>query len=431
MTPQRILVIGAGYVGLVTAAGLSRLGHFVTVVESRPDRLDSLRAGRVPIHEAGLQDAIDEARQAGLLDVEATIPESGCDWAMVCVGTPIGDGGRSDLSQIGAALKQIEPLARSGCGVVIRSTMPIGTTELVVGRSGLDRSRVFTNPEFLRQGTALEDFLHPSRIVIGTFAEADDRLTTELAALFDPLGAETLTVSVGEAELIKNGANAFLALKLSFTNELALLSEAAGADAGVVIDGITRDPRIGTSYMRPGFGFGGSCLPKELQTVALAGTARGLEMHVTTAAAAANEAHQRRFAARIATILGGVGGRRVTMLGMAFKAGTDDIRMSPAVRVADLLALGGADLRTFDPEAAENVRRERPEFAVCGTSEEALDGADAAVIATEWPQFRSIDWAAARDRMARPVVIDGRRLLDAASMQSLGFDYYALGLGTT
>jgi UDPglucose 6-dehydrogenase len=426
---RRIVVVGAGYVGLVTAAGFARLKHHVTLVESRPDRLNALRQGHVPIHEAGLEDAIGDARTAGLLDVGETIPNRDQDWVMVCVGTPIGEGGRSDLSQVYAALEQIEPLAADGAAVVIRSTMPIGTTEHVVARTRLDRSRVFTNPEFLRQGTALNDFLHPSRIVIGTFPEADPGAVAEVVALFGPLGAETLTVSMSEAELIKNGSNAFLALKLSFTNELALLAESAEADAAVVIDGITRDPRIGTAYMRPGFGFGGSCLPKELQTVALAGTARGLEMHVTTAAASANEAHQRRFATRIATILGGVSGRRIAMLGMAFKAGTDDIRMSPAVRVADLLSLGGADVRTFDPEAAENVRRERPEYATCNHVEEALHRADAAVVATEWPEFRDIDWPAMLNTMARPLVIDGRRLLDGEKLRELGFEYHALGLG--
>jgi UDPglucose 6-dehydrogenase len=263
--------------------------------------------------------------------------------------------------------------------------------------------------------------------VVGRFPEADpDALAAVVDALV-PAGVPTLVVDVTEAEIIKNGANAFLALKLSFTNELAGLCERYGADVDVVLDGIGRDPRIGRTYLRPSFGFGGSCLPKELRTIAAAGEQVGLPMHVTAAASKANASHQRRFVERISAAAGGLQGRRVAVLGLAFKAGTDDIRSSPAINVVRLLSEIGADVIAHDPEASANAARELPGLALAATPLEALRGADVAVIATDWPAYRNLDWAAARKAMAHPVVVDGRRLLDPVLMTALGFDHRAVG----
>ena len=234
-------------------------------------------------------------------------------------------------------------------------------------------------------------------------------------------------MTLEESELIKNGANAFLALKISFANELAFLAERAGADVGPVIDGIGLDPRIGSTYMHPSFGFGGSCLPKELMTIAMSGVERGLQMHVTAAATEANQAHQRMFAERIDAAVGGVAGRHIAVLGLAFKAGTDDIRYSPAVELARWLLAHDAEVHAYDPAAASRASRALPGLIVHDTAMEAVTGAVVAVIATEWPEFRDLDWGAASRVMAVPFVIDGRRHLDPAAMRDLGFRYERVG----
>lgn len=425
-TGEPVLVVGAGYVGLVTAVGLAGLGHRVHLVEIRPDRLDSLRRGVPPIHEAGLPEALTAALSSGALTVSAE-PVADAAIALVCVGTPIGADGRSDLSELRGALSGLVPYLGPAVPLVIRSTVPPGSTRLAVEWSGVPPRRVFTNPEFLRQGTALEDFRRPTRIVIGRFPDADPVALALVESLYAGIDAPRLVVDVPAAELIKNGANAFLALKLSFANEIASLAEEYGADVDEVIGGITLDPRIGSQYMRPSFGFGGSCLPKELQALAAAGVARGLSMDVTMAASSANAAQQARFAERIERAVGGLGGRRIGLLGLAFKAGTDDVRESPALNVASQMLAAGASVRAYDPQAGSNARAVLPGLEIAGSAEEALEGADAAVIGTEWPEFAALDWGALRDRMARPIVLDGRRILDARRMRELGFRYEAVG----
>ena len=310
--------------------------------------------------------------------------------------------------------------------------MPVGTSQRLL-RDGhvADEPRFFTVPEFLRQGSALADFANPTRVVIGRTAAADRDAEAILVDVFGAFGGPLRLVTLEEAELIKNGANAFLALKISFANEMAGLAERSGADVGPVLEGIGLDPRIGTTYLHPSFGFGGSCLPKELQTIATSGVERGLAMHVTSAAHQANLAHQQLFAERIDSIVGGVDGRSVGLLGLAFKAGTDDIRSSPAVRLAGWLIAHGAVVHAYDPAAAGHAARVLPELVVHETADDALTGTDVAVIATEWPEFKALDWASARDRMTTPLVIDGRRLLDPAVMYGLGFRYERVGSPTS
>ncbi len=275
----------------------------------------------------------------------------------------------------------------------------------------------------------MADFGAPTRIVIGRFPGADPAALAAVLALYDGVEAPRLVVDVEAAEIIKNGANAFLALKLSFTNEIASLCEEAGADVDDVMAGIGADPRIGRTYMHPSFGFGGSCLPKELTTLARAGHDRGLPMHVTTAASAANLAAQDRFATRVADAAGGLGGRTIGLLGLAFKAGTDDIRDSPAIRLAERLIAGGATVRGYDPAAGPNAAARVAGLDVVDDAASAVVGADVVVVATEWPVFRDLpwlDWAAAG---VRPLVVDGRRLLDADALRDAGFRVVQLGDG--
>lgn len=419
-------MIGAGYVGLATAIGLVEAGHDVELVETRPDRLAALREGRSPIHEAGLPDALARAFERRALRIAKTT-SADAEVILVCVGTPIGPDGRSDLGQLRGALSQLTAPGMRPVPIVIRSTVPPGATRRTAAATGAPTTHLFTNPEFLRQGTALADVAAPNRIVIGRFPDADPEALAAVVGLYDRLTAPVLVVDVEAAELIKNGANAFLALKLSFTNEMAALAEEYGTDIEEVLGGMGLDPRIGFDYMRPSYGFGGSCLPKELQALAVAGQDRALPMHVTIAAAEANGAQQQRFADRIERILGGFAGRRVGLLGLAFKAGTDDVRESPALALAGRLIDGGADLCAYDPQARANAVLQSPALSIAGSAEEALRDADVAVIATEWPAFRELDWAAIKASMRTPLVIDGRRLLDPVAMRSLGYRYVAVG----
>lgn len=421
-----VAVVGAGYVGAVTAVGLASLGHRVLLIEREKQRLAALRAGHAPMFEAGLGEGIRHGAAQGLLRFESTLTTEVPHIVFVCVGTPIDEAGQSDLSQVVEALAALA--AQPGDHtVVIRSTLPIGASRMLAESGLVDTHRTFTNPEFLRQGSALQDFLHPLRVVIGRYADGDEHRLAEVLALFDPLPGARFVVDVAESELIKNGANAFLALRLSFVNELAVLAEEYGGDIDRVLTAIAVDPRIGSSYMRPSFGFGGSCLPKELKTLAAAGHARGLAMHVTAAASEANHAHMMRFAARIERVLGGLDGRRIGLLGLAFKAGTDDTRASPALWLAHTLLARGADVRAYDPVAKPNGADLAPALALASSIDEALAGADAAVVATEWPVFRDYDWSRAAQLLRRPLVVDGRRVLDRSAIEAAGLRYVAFG----
>jgi UDPglucose 6-dehydrogenase len=425
--PRTIAVVGAGYVGLVSAVGFAAMGHPIELVETDSERLAALRRGEVPFTEAGVQASLAAALARGDFTILDAASRTSAPIVLICVGTPIDDRGHADTSAVETVLAALATRSSPPI-VVIRSTLPVGTSRrLLGGGSDVDGSRLFAVPEFLRQGSALADFEHPTRIVIGHGPAAEPAARDAVVELFTAFDAPMLITSLEEAELIKNGANAFLALKISFANEVASLAERSGADAGPVLEGIGLDPRIGSAMFRPSFGFGGSCLPKELQTIAQSGLERGLNMHVTLAAAEANLAQQRQFAERVDAVVGGVDGRTIALLGLAFKAGTDDIRASPAVELARWLIARGATVHAFDPAAGERARRAVPGLGVCGSAMEALSGADAAVIATEWPEFAALDWAEAHARMASAVVIDGRRLLDPARMLDLGFDYSRVG----
>jgi len=426
----RAAVIGAGYVGLATAVVLAEQGHQVLLVERDPDKLAALANGRIPFHEPGLPEAYATQHADGRIVPRADVPPDGLDLVVVCVGTPIDDTGHSDISYIARALEQAVPAVAAGAVCVIRSTLPVGSAARLVSRSGIALERVFVAPEFMRQGSALKDVRRPTRVVVGTFGEhANPDALARVTDAFAVPGTPLLAMRAEEASLVKNASNAFLALRLTFANEVAGLAEDMGVDVRPVLEGIGHDPRIGHSYMRPSYGFGGSCLPKEVRALSSAGLDRGLPMHLVGAIADANAYHQRRFARRIAEAVGGLAGKRIALLGLAFKADTDDVRSSPALRLAARLLAEGADLRAHDPAAGDNARRILPDLVVVPTAEEALQGADAAVIATEWPIYRDLDWAAVRATMRRPLIIDGRRLLPYAQLRSMGYVVERIGDG--
>ena len=360
----------------------------------------------------------------------AEIPGDGLDLIVVCVGTPINASGSTDMSQVAGALDQAAPAISSGAACVIRSTLQVGSAMRLANGPGMVPERFFVAPEFLRQGSALEDIRNPTRVVIGTVGESPDAdaLALVTSALAHP-GTPLLVMRAEEASLVKNASNVFLALRLTFANEVAGLAEDLGVDVGPILEGIGYDPRIGHTYMRPSYGFGGNCLPKEVRSLSSAGLDRGLPMHLAGAISEANADHQRRFVRRVATAVGGLAGKRIALLGLAFKGDTDDVRSSPALRLAARLLDEGADLRAHDPAAGENARRVLPDLFVVDTVEEALRDADAAVIATEWPVYRDLDWVALRPTMRQPLIIDGRRLLPYAKLRSMGYVVERMGDG--
>ncbi len=423
---MRITILGAGYVGLVTGVSLARIGeHDVTFVETSPERLDDLRRGVMPISEPGLEEAYADAR-GRIAVVDSLEQVERPDLVFVAVGTPIADNGDPDLSQLisaTTALKQWPDV-----DLTIRSTLPPGLSQRLprlLGRT--DGERLSTNPEFLRQGSAMADFAHPSRIIIGRYPTTSMTHLDILERVYAPIQAPRLHVDVAAAELIKNVANGFLALKLSFVNEVAALAEEYNVEVQEILDGIALDPRIGSEYMRPGLGFGGSCLPKELQTLASAGRRRGLPMHVARAVGQVNIEQQDRFARRILEELPREAGR-VGLLGLSFKANTDDLRGSPAIHVARRLLEAGHEVLAFDPAVRPARAVEAaPGIEVVTTARDVFLDADAVVIATEWPEFTDLPWAEVRATMRAPVLFDGRGLLEPSIITEAGIHYRGVG----
>jgi UDPglucose 6-dehydrogenase len=435
--PRVIAVIGAGYVGLPTAATLATFGHSVTLAEREPTRLAALRRGRMPIVEMGLDELVADAVAAGRLRFtdSATEAVKGAEFVFLCVATPQGADGSADLSYIEAAAKQIGPSLRPGAVVVNKSTVPVGSAtmvEQVIGRSDIE---VVSNPEFLREGTAVLDSLNPDRIVVG----ADDpEAAAKVGELFTATGAPLIVTDATTSETIKYASNAFLATKLSFVNALAGLCEEVGADARDVLLGLGYDKRIGFEFLRPGPGWGGSCLPKDTRALLHIAREAGYEFALLAGAIASNDEQLQRVITKVeAACGGGVEGVTVAVWGLTFKANTDDRRDSPALQITRRLADLGAAVRAFDPtvEAATDARAEDfgegPDdlrgLTLCADPYEAAMGAQAVVVLTEWDEFRWLDFGRALDVMAGRAIVDARNLLDPAALRRMGFHYTGIG----
>jgi UDPglucose 6-dehydrogenase len=422
---MKITVIGAGYVGLVTGVSLAATGqHHVTFVERDPRRVGELNAGQMPIEEPGLAAAFAEHR-ARIDALEALDSADRPDLVFIAVATPVGETGDSDLTQIHSVLRELSD--HPELHVSVRSTLPPGFSQRMPGLLGrADGARLSTNPEFLRQGSAMDDFRHPSRIVFGRFASTSAEHLDLLERVYAGIEAPRISVEVAAAELIKNAANGFLALKLSFVNEVAALSEEYGVEVDEVLAGIALDPRIGSAYMRPGLGFGGSCLPKELQVLDAAGRRQGLAMHIARAASQVNLEQQDRFAHRIIEEL--PESARIGLLGLSFKADTDDLRGSPAVHVARRLIEAGHAVVAYDPAVrAGMAQAAAPGIELAADALEVFRDADAVVIATEWPQFAEIDLEAAAGLVRHRLLFDGRGLIRPEAALAAGFAYRGVG----
>jgi UDPglucose 6-dehydrogenase len=419
----RIAVFGAGYVGLVTGACFADLGHDVVVRDIVPERIEGLRAGRLPIHEPGLDDVIARAgdRLSYTLDVAEAL--AGAELAFVAVGTPPTYSGDADLSAIWTVVDELPEDA--DVTLVMKSTVPPGTGEKVrrtLEARGLDRVPYVSNPEFLAEGTAVRDFMHPNRVVVGSFdAEDGDRV----AALYAPLAATIVRTDVASAEMIKLASNAFLSTRISFINEIASVCELVGADVVDVAHGIGLDERLGPHFLKAGLGFGGSCFPKDVSALKQLAGNSGYHFQLLAAVIEVNELQKRRVIQKLQAHLGDLHGKRVALLGLAFKPGTDDLREAPSLVIAARLLAEGAAVRGWDPVADPGGML--PEVEVFDDVLAAVTGVDAAVVVTEWPELAQLATKEVYEAMRTPVIVDGRNLLDPAAARALGFTYEGIG----
>jgi len=419
----RVAVFGAGYVGLVTGAAFADLGHDVVVRDVLPDRVETLRAGKIPIHEPGLDELLERAGDRLRFTTDVAEAIEGAEFLYVAVGTPPTYSGDADLSAVWTVIDEL-PLDTGEAVVVMKSTVPVGTGSKVRQRidgRGLDHIGYASNPEFTAEGTAVHDFLHPDRIVIGAFREHD---ADAVAALHTGIDAPILRCDVASAEMIKLAANAALMTRISFINEIANVCEATGADVVKVAEGVGLDHRIGKSFLRAGIGYGGSCFPKDSLALKQLAANSGYHFQLLNAVIEVNELQKRRVIAKLERHLGSLNGKTVALLGLAFKAHTDDMREAPSIVLAGRLLSEGAQVRAWDP-VADGSGLAGVEIAA--TPQDALAGADAAVVVTEWPQVAEIDWPAAAASMRSAVLIDGRNMLDPDEVRAAGFTYEGIG----
>jgi UDPglucose 6-dehydrogenase len=437
-------MIGTGYVGLVTGACLSELGHNVVCVDSDAMKIARLNKGEMPIYEPGLAELVAANTGRGFLNFTTDLDEAvapGIDVLFIAVGTPSdGNGGGAHLGYVYAAVEQAaRALARHPAGangftvVVTKSTVPVGTSRKVAAIVGehiaTERFAVASNPEFLREGNAIGDFMEPDRIVVGSHSERARKI---LEQLYMPLTRKgrplVVTSTVETAELIKYAANAFLATKVTFINELSRLCEQVGADITELALGVGLDNRIGPKFFSAGPGFGGSCFPKDLRALIKTANDFGSPVEIVETVIRANDRHKQLMVRKIRNALGGsLQGQRIGVLGLAFKADTDDMRDAPALTIVPQLIAEGAELTAYDPAAAAQAREFLPELALVGTVAEAARGADAILVLTEWSTFRSVPWRRLAPAMRRPLMIDLRNIYEPADMVRQGFEYISLG----
>jgi UDPglucose 6-dehydrogenase len=422
-TKEPIGVIGVGWVGLVTAACLAELGHEVWARDIVPEKVESLTRGDIPIHEPGLPELV--AKNAARLHFTTDMGDvlEHASLLFVCVDTPPTYSGDADLSSVDAVMGELGEFNEHA--LVMKSTVPVGT-----GRS-IQRRRPGTgyvaNPEFLKEGSAVADFMRPDRVVVGA-DDGSQEFAERVTALYAPLDAPVVSTDVASAEMIKLASNAFLATKISFINEIANVSEELGADVMEVARGMGLDDRIGSQFLRAGIGYGGSCFPKDVQALKQLAGNTGYHFQLLTAVIEVNELQKRRTIGKLQKHLGTLVGKEVALLGVAFKPHTDDIREATSLVLSGRLQGEGANVRVYDPVAADRAGGMLRGARICETALEAVDGADAVVLVTEWPEFGELDWEnQVRPRMRVPLVVDGRNFLDRDELVRAGFTYEGIG----
>lgn len=433
--PTSIAIVGTGYVGLTTGACLAQLGHHVTCADIDADKIDLLNRGEIPIVEEGLAEVVASARAAGRLEfvLGAATAAAVADIVFLCVPTPQGEDGSADLSYIQAAATEIGPSLRPGSIIVNKSTVPVGSTRVVERAVRRDDVHVVSNPEFLREGTAVRDFLNPDRVVIGA---ADLAAAQRVAALYAGLDAKILITDPASAETIKYAANGFLAMKISFVNAVAAMCEAVGADVSAVVQGIGSDTRIGTAFLNPGPGWGGSCFPKDSRALVRIAQDHGYNFSMMRGVIEVNDQQRSRMVDKVIRALDGhersvLSGSRVGVLGLTFKAGTDDLRDSPSISVIRDLIHFGADVSAYDPTVLDPLHPARAAALVgitlCADPYAAATDADVVVILTEWPEFGELDLAKLATVMSGKAIVDTRNMLDPGDVKAAGLAYDGVG----
>jgi UDPglucose 6-dehydrogenase len=427
MNEQRepIAVIGTGYVGLVTAAGFAEFGSDIWCVDVDQTKIDRLQRGEIPIYEPGLAESIERNRERFHFGTELGPALEHARLLFVAVGTPPTYSGDADLSAVNAVVSSMPASDRHA--LVMKSTVPVGTGATIKrmfeeqGKSGF---AYVSCPEFLKEGSALDDFLHPDRVVVG---DEGDWAGDAVVELYRPLDAPLVRTDIASAEMIKLAANAFLATKISFINEIANVSELTGADVLEVARGIGLDERIGQHFLKPGIGFGGSCFPKDVSALKQLAGNSGYHFQLLTAVIEVNELQKRRVIAKLQKHLGSLVGTRIALLGLAFKANTDDMREASSLVLSARLQADGAAVRAYDPVAEHEARKLMGGIEFADSAGEAFDGADAVVLVTEWAEFSEIDWNEAANRMSGTLVVDGRNFLDREAIEAAGLVYTGIG----
>ncbi len=436
---MEIAIIGTGYVGLVTGACLASFGHNVVCVDNDPDKVRQLQAGKMPFYEPGLAELVSDGVQARKLHFKDSIKDgvANASFIFICVGTPPKVDGRVDLSFVEQVAYEVGQHVAHNAYVITKSTVPVGTSRQVkklVDQGVVDSGRdtmlvnvvVASNPEFLREGSAINDFLHPDRIVVGVDQLWAGDLIMEL---YKPIECPKLVMNPESSELTKYAANAFLATKISFINEIANMAEASGADVRQVAQAIGLDRRIGSSFLKAGIGYGGSCFPKDVTALHQLAGENGHDFRLLSSVIEVNNVQRERFVNKVRSVIGELGGKRIAVWGLAFKAGTDDVRESAAIDIISKCFAEGADVVAYDPQAAENAKQifsDRIELA--GSALDAVQGADALLVLTEWPEFRAAQFNSVREGMHRAVIFDGRNLLADMDLFEKGFAYYGVGI---
>lgn len=431
---SRICVVGTGYVGLVTGTCFADLGNEVTCLDIDPERIKKLSAGIMPIYEPGLEQLVKQNVAAGRLFFTTDYHQAlqGAEFAFIAVGTPSGNDGEADLNYVKSAAEAIADIVEDSILVINKSTVPVGTGDWVAEvirnrRNGKPLNfSVVSNPEFLREGSAISDFMNPDRVVLGS----EDKKSADLVAqLYQPLRCTIMITDLRTAEMIKYASNAFLATRVSFINEIANICEEMGADVREVALGMGYDKRIGHSFLDAGLGWGGSCFPKDVKALEHMAVLHGTHPQLLQAVMEINRNQRRRAVMKIRKVLKGLNEKNIGILGISFKPNTDDIRDAAAIEMIHLLENEGAHVRAYDPQAMENAAKVLKHVVLCENPYQVAENADALILATEWNEFKQLDFHRVKSLMAHPIILDGRNLWDPEWLRSLGFTYMGIGRG--
>jgi UDPglucose 6-dehydrogenase len=430
---SKLCVIGTGYVGLVTGTCFAEMGHEVICLDIDASRIQQLVNGIMPIYEPGLEQMVSQNVQAGRLafTTSYSVALENADFAFIAVGTPSGEAGEADLQYVRTAAETIAKNLDHPIIIVNKSTVPVGTgdwvSDIIRQKNGREKLkfRVVSNPEFLREGSAVNDFMQPDRVVLGS---TNPRAAEEVAELYETLRAPILITDLRTAEMIKYASNAFLATRISFINEIANICESLGADVRQVAKGMGLDKRIGSSFLDAGLGWGGSCFPKDVKALAHMAEKQGAHPQLLQAVMDINTGQRLRAVEKISKALGGLQGKVIGILGLSFKPNTDDIRDAPALDIIRMLLAANAKVQGYDPQAMDYAKKEIPELILCQTPYEAAKNVDGLLLATEWNEFRSLNFKIIKENMRGKAILDGRNIWDPQDVREFGFDYFGVGV---